>query len=284
MNLISPYYCIATSGETRDGRIIKPEWLQSMASTYDPSESEALLWYDHSRWRDPAGAVVSLKTETDDKGRVRLFASIRPTSRLIAEAAQVEIPFKFSIEVTKRGAEDEYYLDGLAYTHDPASVAVDSLEFSKENPKVDVIPGETLATLEFKKQSLFGNLFGQIETVQPEASGNPTQDDEEMTPEQFAALKTLIEEGQKVQAAELAAFKKDVLEVKTEISTFKEKIGDVDFKAFSAKVDGIEERFTQQGEIVNKTWEEVEKIGNSSAGRFKKLPDDVEEGVELAKY
>lgn len=281
MNLITPYYCIATSGETRDGRVIKPEWLLSMAKNYDPSESEAMLWRDHSRYQDPSGTVVSLKTEVDSKDRVRLFATIRPTVTLLAESKAAEIPFKFSIEVTKRGAENEYYLDGLAYTHDPASVAVDSLAFKQARPDVELITGE-IKKLEFKRQSLFGHLFGSSVTVQPDDE-NFTQDIDEMTPEQFAVLQE-VSAGLKTQATEIAAFRAEVKEVKDGFVKLEKNAGEADFKSLDKKLNGLEEKFAAQGETLAKTWECVEEIGTFSAGRFKRPKSTGREALSDLDY
>ncbi len=264
-NYISPYYCIATSGTTRDGRVIKPEWLLSAAETYDPEEAEALLWYEHSRWYNPGGAVVDCKTvELADK-RVQLLARIKPTAALMYEAEQQEVPYLFSVEL--RMIEDgRYYLDGLAYTHDPASKAVDKMEFSKQRPDVVLGEAESVEKLEFTAKGFLSKLFSRTPPKPPARrdltdttteTDHFSQETDDMTPEQDAALK-LIEAFAK-QAGE------DMKEIKTELAAAKQanvelKQANADLKAEFAKLDAAQKE----------THTIVEEIGNASTGRFQR--------------
>ena len=254
---ISPYYCIATSGTTRDGRVIKPEWLTSAAETYDPEEAEALLWYDHSRWYNPGGAVVDCKTQVLDDKRVQLLARIKPTAALMYEAEQVEVPYLFSVEL--RPMEDgRYYLDGLAYTHDPASKAVDKMEFSKQRPDIMLGEAETVEKLEFKAKGLLSRLFSKTPPLPPmriDPAKAPetetfTKGTDEMTPEQFEMLK----------------------QVNAKLDTFQQSLDDLKAKQIElSKLETtITETFSKLETAQKETHTIVEEIGNTSQGRFKK--------------
>lgn len=261
---ISPYYTIATSGTTRDGRVIKPEWLTSAAETYDPEEAEALLWYDHSRWYNPGGAVVDCKTQVLDDKRVQLLARIKPTAALMYEAEQVEVPYLFSVEL--RPMEDgRYYLDGLAYTHDPASKAVDKMEFSKQRPDIMLGEAETVEKLEFKAKGLLSQLFGKTPPKPPvplpkriDPPESFTKETEDMTPEQDTLLKAAHDFGKQVGA-----------DIKTLLEKFTALEARTDEK-FKTLETTVTEKFTTLDTAQKETHTIVEEIGNTSQGRFKK--------------
>lgn len=260
-NYISPFYVIATSGTTRDGRVIQPEWLLSAASTYDPEEAEALLWYDHSRWYNPGGAVVDCKTEKLDDGRVQLLARIKPTPSLMYEAEHAEVPFLFSIEL-RRLENGDYYLDGLAYTHDPASKAVDKMEFSQHRPDVVLGGTESIEKLEFKAKGLLSKLFNrQPPTTYSHSNSkrsgiNPDPEDiNEMTPEQFALLQQVN--------AKLDTFN-------TQLAEIKQNQGD--YSTVKEGFDSLKQEFSKLAAAQKETHVIVEEIGNTSQGRFKRKP------------
>lgn len=259
---ISPYYCIATSGTTRDGRVIKPEWLTSAAETYDPEEAEALLWYDHSRWYNPGGAVVDCKTKLLDDNRVQLLARIKPTAALMYEAEQVEVPYLFSVEL--RPMEDgRYYLDGLAYTHDPASKAVDKMEFSQHRPDIQLGDAETVDKLEFAAKGLLSRLFGKTPPVPPkriDPLDTFTKETEDMTPEQDTLLKAAHDFGKQVGA--------DIKTLLDKFSTLETQTAE----KFTALEKLHSEKFTALENAQKETHTIVEEIGNASTGRFRRKP------------
>lgn len=255
---ISPYYIIATSGPTRDGRVIKPEWLLSAAETYDPEEAEALLWYNHSRWYNPGGSVVDCKSKTLDDGRVQILARLKPTTALMYEAEQTEVPYMFSVELRPLDGGG-YYLDGLAYTHNPASKAVDKMEFSQQRPDLIVGDFETVEKLEFKAKGLLSRLFS---SRQPPAAPQrneptfPTEEDHEMTPEQFALLQQ-VNQKLDTHAAEFKTIKDELAEVKTK---------QAEFSKLDTKLD---EQFTKLEQSHNEMTKINEALADFSTGRFK---------------
>lgn len=234
-NYISPWYCIAVSGETRDGRVIKPEWLIDADQTYDANNAEALLWYEHSRWYDPGGAVYRTKHDATD-GVVKLYAQLRPSAALMQYAAQNEVPFRFSVELRPRG-DGKMYLDGLAYTHSPASMGVDRMEFSQAKPEVQLTEFIEVPKLEFieQRQGFWDRLFSSPRIPAQHRATPPTpvstfskMDDDVMTPEQLSLLQQQISQQFSQQFAqlteELKSIKADLAEVKKTNLEYAEKM------------------------------------------------------------
>lgn len=261
-NYISPWYCIAVSGETRDGRVIKPEWLIDADQTYDADNAEALLWYDHSRWYDPGGAVYRTKHEKASDGSVKLFAQLQPSAALMQQSAQTEVPFRFSVELRPR-SDGKMYLDGLAYTHSPASIGVDRMQFSQAKPDVQVTDFVEVPKLEFseRRPSFWNRLFSN--SRQPPELANapppaptitkiPTEEDT-MTPEQFAVLQQ-VNQKLEAQAAEFKTIKDEITELKNK---------QIEFSKLETKLD---EQFKKQDDANKEIGSTLDEF---STGRFK---------------
>ncbi|CAM2931568.1 GPO family capsid scaffolding protein [Glaesserella parasuis] len=121
--------CIATSGNTVDGRYISPKELEEMAQTYDPSYYTALIWYEHSRNGANLGKVLSLTT-VKNGNEVKLFAILSPNAFLVELNSKKQKLFT-SIEIVPNFANTgKCYLGGLAVTDSPASVGTTMLQFS----------------------------------------------------------------------------------------------------------------------------------------------------------
>ena len=66
-HLMTDWICIATEGETVDGRNLKAQWLIDMAETYDPQNIySAQIWPEHERCWGAQGEVLALKHEKPD--------------------------------------------------------------------------------------------------------------------------------------------------------------------------------------------------------------------------
>ena len=127
--LKTEWLCIAASGATIDGRQIKENDLYDMATTYDPKIYTALIWNEHNRLNDNLGQVVALKAQKSE-GKVKLFAILRPNSRLLELNQQKQKLFT-SIEIIPNFANtNKAYLGGLAVTDSPASLCTTQLQFS----------------------------------------------------------------------------------------------------------------------------------------------------------
>lgn len=131
--LSTDWLCIATEGDTVDGRFLKRQWLIDAAETYDPNLYGALIWPEHERGFGNLGEVLETMWLDDENGLAKLFGKIRPNSFLI-EANQKGQLVYFSIELSDdedfRGS-GRSYLTGLAATDFPASVGTTRMRFSQ---------------------------------------------------------------------------------------------------------------------------------------------------------
>lgn len=129
-NIRTGWICIATEGNTADGRIIPAHWLKQMAETYSPDFYTALLWPDHNRKADVMGQVIALKAE-QVAGKMKLFAILKPTPQLQALNARGQKRF-CSIEPAEDFAgTGKTYLMGLGVTDQPASTGTTLMQFSQ---------------------------------------------------------------------------------------------------------------------------------------------------------
>ncbi|MEY0282532.1 GPO family capsid scaffolding protein [Providencia rettgeri] len=128
--LTTVWICVATSGQTLDGRHIEPEWLTGIADNYDPTYYTALIWEEHNRKLDNLGEVLAAKAE-ESNGETKLYTRLRPNLKLLEYNKQGQKLF-CSIEVEEdfRGQKGVFYLGGLAVTDSPSSVGTNRLEFS----------------------------------------------------------------------------------------------------------------------------------------------------------
>lgn len=90
--LRTTWLCIATEGETVDGREILPEEIIEMAETYDTDLYTAMIWPRHNKpgedRGDPLGEVIELQADTDESDTLRLYAVLRPFARLLEMNSQ----------------------------------------------------------------------------------------------------------------------------------------------------------------------------------------------------
>ncbi|MFD1806241.1 GPO family capsid scaffolding protein [Pasteurella oralis] len=205
--LITDFVCVATSGNTVDGRHISAQDLKEMAETYDQAKYTAVIWWEHFRWRN-FGRVVEVKAEDGDDGKTRLYARIAPSLEMIEMNKDGQGLFT-SIEITPNFANTgKAYLSGLAFTDQPASLGTTQLNFSKrikdENvkvgnceqldfSKVTFSEDETRESLLNKFFNLGKKLFSAEEvataenpTINPD--NNNKKEENEMTEEQFNKL------------------------------------------------------------------------------------------------
>lgn len=135
--LRTTWICIATEGETADGREILHEEIIDMAETYDPALYTAMIWPRHhppgEDRGDPLGEVVELRADYDDDGILHLYAILRPFARLLEMNEQNRGVFtSVEMNINFRGS-GRTYLDGLAVTDTPASVGTTRLHFSRND-------------------------------------------------------------------------------------------------------------------------------------------------------
>lgn len=140
------WFRIATAGQTTDGREIQPEWIEQMATSYDPAVYGARINVEHVRgWYPDSefgayGDVLALKSDTvmvDGEERLALFAQIKPNDKLKALNAKNQKIYT-SVEIDTNFAKTgKAYLVGLAVTDSPASLGTEMLQFAakaEQNP------------------------------------------------------------------------------------------------------------------------------------------------------
>ena len=129
-HLKTDWLCVATEGDTVDGRDIKRQWIIDMGETYDYSHYVALIWPEHEDDCGNFGEVLEATWHDGDDGLARLYVSLCPNMRLIFANHEDQLLF-FSIEPEEhwRGS-GRTYLKGLAVTDTPASVGTTRLRFS----------------------------------------------------------------------------------------------------------------------------------------------------------
>lgn len=131
---------VASAGYTADdGRVIKEQWLQDIADTYNAETYGARCWVEHRRnvtadGPFPAiGDVESVYTQTDTingKETLCLYATVKPLPALLS-MNQAGQKIYTSIEVEPNFSNTgKAYLMGLAFTDSPASLGTEALKFN----------------------------------------------------------------------------------------------------------------------------------------------------------
>lgn len=157
-------FVIATEGATTDGRVITGEWLDQMAKTYDPKTFTALGNLEHyiSMLPDSVfsayGKVISLSTQMGEvlgEKKKQLVAIFDANDAIVALQKAGKKMF-CSMEVNPDFAKTgKAYLQGLAFTDNPASLGTEVMQFAaqaKQNP------------FESRKKEA-GNLFTAAEEI-----------------------------------------------------------------------------------------------------------------------
>ncbi|WP_421195426.1 GPO family capsid scaffolding protein [Aeromonas enteropelogenes] len=127
------WVCIATAGQTLDGRNISPESLRQMAEVYDPGFYTARLWPEGARTR-PLGYVDALKVQ-EEGDQLKLMAILCPTLELIDLNISGSHGF-CTIEAAENFAgTGQWYLAGVSVTDQPTITGLTQLQFSAKRPE-----------------------------------------------------------------------------------------------------------------------------------------------------
>lgn len=130
----------AVEGKTVDGREMKAEVLQQIASSYHRETYHAQIWLEHMRGMLPdgvfkaLGSVAEVKAEIikggDLDGRIGLYVRLEPAPELVAMVRNGQ-KLHLSIEyVDKFPTTDAPYLMGVGVTDSPASIGTGIMKFS----------------------------------------------------------------------------------------------------------------------------------------------------------
>ncbi|MDA5611102.1 GPO family capsid scaffolding protein [Pasteurella multocida] len=264
--LITDFVCVATSGNTIDGRHIDAQDLKDMAETYDPAKYTAVIWWEHWRWRN-FGRVVEVKAEDGEEGKTRLYARIAPSLEMIELNKEGQGLFT-SIEITPNFANTgKAYLSGLAFTDQPASLGTTQLNFSKrikdesvkvgnceqlDFSKVTFSEDETRENLLNKFFNLGKKLFSAEEVATAEnpainPENNNKKEEKEMTEEQFNKLIGAVQGlGEKIdQHFNAQQPPKPAEEPKAEEKTAENGVTAEQFNALIKQVEDLGNKFNQ---------------------------------------
>lgn len=195
MGLQTEWFRIGKSGPTVDGRVIKEEWLDDAAKTYDAKNKfTARIWPDHNRYVN-YGKVLGVRVVANEDGGKDLFAQLEPNAYYQSDVRYGQ-KVHFSMEITPDFAKTgKAYLTGLAATDDPASLGTGEAKFTKYAEQAgvqcaDFVMGETR---EFENPAkgltdAFAEVFSQFFKQQP------TEDDDMATKAEIEKLSKGLED------------------------------------------------------------------------------------------
>lgn len=112
-----------------DGRELDPQWFIESSKHYNPKTYQALIWYEHFRWRN-FGEVHAMKFEKQDDGSVKQYNRLVPSDELL-ELNRAGQKLFTSVEIIRNFAQRGHaYQIGLGITDSPASLSTDKLKFN----------------------------------------------------------------------------------------------------------------------------------------------------------
>lgn len=143
----SKFFCIAVEGATTDGRNIEGDWIDQMASSYNPATYTARINCEHLRGFSPDapfnayGSVTALESRTIDlevggksEKRKALFAQLDANDQLVTiNKAGQKLFTSCEVQPNFAGTKGAY-LVGLAVTDSPASLGTEALSFAALKP------------------------------------------------------------------------------------------------------------------------------------------------------
>ncbi|MCG9941603.1 GPO family capsid scaffolding protein [Providencia rettgeri] len=240
--LRTTWLCIATEGDTVDGRIIERQHLIEAAELYDYKLWAALIWPEHNHEVDPVGEVLEVMLDEDNNGNLQLLAIIRPFVSLLL--ANTEDKWLFtSIELTPDGnfrGTGKHYLEGLAVTNSPASVGTTRLHFSRNKSK----DGTMSDKKNWRKKY---NIADPAPTPEPTPEPTPNPDLQELAEALAAAEDKIVE-----LEAKLNETSQEVTEVQEDIEVVKEVVDTNEFKQLRDSLPDLVKNFSKLDKVVTK--------------------------------
>jgi hypothetical protein len=267
--LRTDWLCVATEGDTVDGRVLERQWLIDAAQLYDAALYGALIWPEHCKDYGNFGEVLTAMFQEGDDGLVRLYVQLSPNVYLLEANRNGQMIF-FSVELTPSGnwrGTGRHYLEGLAVTDTPASVGTTRLRF---NRRKNVKPGYYGCTItrtgkitqetEMKKdwQSWFG--------IQPKKFA---EEETEEVPGEEDKLQVLANAVNEIESR-LSAIETKMADVEGDVETI---TGVVDTEDFAKLRDNVGTIVANFGKLDKKVTEiPARKFGNKdNSGKSKKF-------------
>lgn len=241
--LRTTWVCIATEGETVDGREILRNEIIEMAETYDYQRYTAMIWYLHppqgkhvrEPGEKPVGEVIEVKAEEDDAGTLHLYAILRPFIRLLEMNAQDYGLFpsvEMNLDFQGQGIT---YLEGLAVVDDPACVSTTRFNFSRKRDKGN----GSMKDKSWRKH------YGIEE---PEQKQTPAPADDEKLQAMANALATAEDKIVELET-KIAEMLQNVSEVQEDVETVKEVVDTEEFSKLRDNLPNIVKNFSKLDSI-----------------------------------
>lgn len=244
-HLKTSWLCVATEGDTVDGRVIERQWIIDMGETYNAGLYAALLWPEHEREYGNFGEVLEAEWRDGEDGLARLFVSIRPNKRLIYANDEGQLLY-FSVEpeLNWRGGE-RTYLTGLAITDNPASTGTTRLRFgrrklTKQGYYSGVISRDgKIKQEESMKKGKWQFLFGLTPKFEDETPSDETPADTDKLQALANALNELEGRVSKIET--------QLNSVVEDVDTIAEVVDTEEFAAIRDNASEIVKRFNELG-------------------------------------
>ncbi len=264
------FFRVAVSGTTADGREITREHIQQMVDSYSVEISPATINCEHIMGYSPNppfnsyGLVTALKAEEIEltlfgktEKRLAMYAQfdINDQAKLTNQAGQkLFSSIQFRPDFAKTG---KAYLDGVAFTDNPASLATELLKFSKRgDDRKDMLCAVEEFTLEFEAETTandeargalaaFRNFFSSMTQPQQQAPAQPavsaTASEQPAQPD-LAAFAAQFSEGmgKMADAMEASAAKTDArfAALKQELDAMRGQIEETPSRNYSRRPTG----------------------------------------------
>lgn len=251
--LMTNWLCIATEGDTVDGRVVEAKWLEDAAELYDSNLYTACIWPEHERWYGSMGEVLEVKAERDEDTTLRLYARLRPNHHLLQANRDGQLLFT-SAEFTPDGnfrGTGKSYLQGLGVTCSPASVGTTRLEFKSKKDKCRLGALKPLVIDEvkhFKDEKMakgkgWKSFFNIEEPTDDNGNGGNGAGDEALQAlaEAVAALETRISDIE----TKLSTTESNVEEVQEDLEVVKDVVDTKEFKQLSENLSSILSKFSK---------------------------------------
>ncbi|MEY1238756.1 GPO family capsid scaffolding protein [Providencia manganoxydans] len=251
--LMTNWICIATEGETVDGRKIEASWIEEAAELYDTNLYTACIWPEHERYFGSMGEVLAVKAERDNDGALRLYAQLCPNHHLLQANRDGQLLFT-SAEFTPDGnfrGTGKTYLEGLGVTCSPASVGTTRLRFKSGKNKyrygslkplvIDEVKQFKDKTKMAKEKKGGWKSFFNIE----DSSDSGSSSTDEVTLENIK--EALQEFNTRLTSIEsrLDSTETDVEEVQEDIEVVKDVVDTAEFKQLKDNISNIVKNFSK---------------------------------------
>lgn len=264
---LSKPFVVATEGATTDGRVITADWIKQMAESYDPKSYTALGNLEHYLSMLPDslfsayGKVVALSTKVGEvlgEKKLQLLATFDANDAIVALQKAGKKMF-CSIEVNPDFAKTgKAYLQGLAFTDNPASLGTEMMQFAAKMPP-------TASPFAARKKEA-GNFFSAAQEVAIEWESEPTKPGEGET--LFTKVKALLGLDKKDTDHRFADQSEAITTIAQAQKDLMDKFAKVE-KNQSEKFNEIEAAFAE----MKKDYTALkEKLGNTDAGSSQRPP------------